>query len=213
MIDRLIFVSGRLGPAVLAGIWIVLASGPGLAAATEPDWPCVQRLVPHVSAGMVWAGPSLDAVPDWQSDPQISELAGELSRRALPMSEAEARVEAFADAASADKNRRLTMLFAGILEKINAERSSVIAGIKRYARRQQTLAARIESTLAELDALPRQGGSAEEEARRAELSERNLWDTRVYEERERSLAYLCETPVLLEQRIFALGRTIQYLLD
>ncbi len=198
---------------VLAAI-VVLLSGESLPASeTKSDWPCIQRLVPLVSAGMVWAGPALDDVPDWRSDPDIATLAGELSNRALPLEEAEARIEGFADAQGADKDRRLTMLFAGILDTINGERSSVIDGIKRYARRQQALAARIESTLAELDALPRDGGSPEQEARRLELSERNLWDSRIYEERERSLAYLCETPVLLEQRVFVLGRTVQNVLD
>jgi len=40
------------------------------------------------------------------------------------------------------------------------------------------------------------------------LSEQLNWDTRVYDEREQSLRYVCETPVLLEQRLFALGRHI-----
>lgn len=191
----------------------LLAGGRTLAAETESDWPCIQRLVPHVSAATVWAGPSLDELPEWRSDPEISKLAGDLGGRALPVREAEARVEAFANAQGPDKDRRLTMLFAGILEKINAERLSVIDGIKRYARRQQALAAKIESTLAEIDALPRQGGSPEQDARRIELSERNTWDNRIYEEREHSLAYLCETPVMLEQRIFVLARSIQNHLD
>lgn len=213
MIDRLVSAPGRLGPGLLLGLWILVAGEPGLAVGTASDWPCIQRLVPQVSAAMVWAGPPLDGLPDLQSDPELLKLTGELSRRALPMSEAEARVEAFASAQGPDKDSRLTMLFAGILDRINAERSSVIDGIKRYARRQQALAARIESTLAEMDALPRQGGSPEQDARRIELRERNIWDSRIYEERERSLNYLCETPVLLEQRIFALGRAIQYHLD
>ena len=214
MIDRSrLAFSGNGRRILLAACIILLAGVTFLAAETEPDWPCVQRLVPRVSAGMVWSGPALENAPDWRSDLEVAKLAGELRDRALPMGEAEARVEAFADAQSADKDRRLTMLFAGILDNINTERSSVIDGIKRYARRQQALAARIESTLAEIDALPKVGGSAEEASRRLELNERNTWDSRIYEERERSLAYLCETPVLLEQRVFALGRTIQNFLD
>ena len=34
------------------------------------------------------------------------------------------------------------------------------------------------------------------------------WDIRVFEDRRSSLGYLCEQPVLLEQRAFALARTI-----
>jgi len=198
---------------MLLALWILVAGGPALAAEAEQDWPCLQRLVPQVSAGMVWAGPSLDGLPDWRSDPEISKLAGELSSRGLQMNEADAQIETFAKNQGADKDRRLTMLFAAVLTKINVERSSAIDGIKRYARRQQALAARIESALAEIDSLPQEGGTPEQDARRLELTERNTWDNRIYEEREHSLSYLCETPILLEQRIFAIARTIQNFLD
>lgn len=197
----------------LVAVCVMFARGPVLAAGTDPDWPCVQRLVPQVSAGMVWAGPPLEGAPDWRLDNAISDLAGRLADRRVPMGEAESLIETFAASQDVEKDQRLTMLFAGILDKINSERSSVINGIERYARRQQALAERIESTLAEIDALPRQGGSPDQEARRTELGEQNAWDSRIYEEREHSLTYLCESPILLEQRVFALARTIQNLLD
>ena len=34
------------------------------------------------------------------------------------------------------------------------------------------------------------------------------WDIRIFEDRRQSLVYLCEQPVLLEQRAFALARAI-----
>jgi hypothetical protein len=37
---------------------------------------------------------------------------------------------------------------------------------------------------------------------------RRSWDMRLYEDRRDSLTYLCEQPVLLEQRAFALARAI-----
>ena len=61
-------------------------------------------------------------------------------------------------------------------------------------------------------ALP-EDGTAEQQTRRAELEEQILWDSRIYDERERSLTYICEQPVLLEQRIFALAREIMNHLD
>lgn len=212
MIERLSYAAGTGASAALLAAWILFAAGAAGAAGTEVDWPCVQRLVPQVSAGMVWAGPPLDEVSDWRSDAEIEELATELADRRVPLEEAQSRVETFAEGLGDDKDRRLTMLFTGILDRVNAERNTVINGIKRYAHRQQELASRIESTLAELDDLP-DNGTPEQEARRRELSERNIWDTRIYEERERSLSYICETPVMLEQRVFALGRTIQNFLE
>ena len=34
------------------------------------------------------------------------------------------------------------------------------------------------------------------------------WSTRIFQDRQQSLTYVCETPVILEQRAFALGRAI-----
>ena len=36
-----------------------------------------------------------------------------------------------------------------------------------------------------------------------------LWQTRVFDERRQSLTYVCEVPVLIEQRMFALGRLLK----
>jgi hypothetical protein len=121
-------------------------------------------------------------------------------------------IEAFAARQAADKDRKLTLLFAATLAAVNAERGSIIDGIQRYARRQAKLAGRIQGQIEELNRLS-DDGTEERKARRRELEERHLWDTRIYEERERSLSYICEQPVLLEQRIFALAREIMSHLD
>jgi hypothetical protein len=36
-----------------------------------------------------------------------------------------------------------------------------------------------------------------------------LWDTRIYDERRRSLQFVCETPVILERRAFEVSRMVQ----
>ena len=35
-----------------------------------------------------------------------------------------------------------------------------------------------------------------------------LWDTRIFNERRESLTYVCEVPILIEQRAFGLARAI-----
>lgn len=35
------------------------------------------------------------------------------------------------------------------------------------------------------------------------------WDARIFDERRRSLTYVCEVPTLLERRVFEIGRRIQ----
>ena len=66
-----------------------------------------------------------------------------------------------------------------------------------------SLADKIGRLAGDLSALP-----ASDAAKREELEQQRLWDIRIYEDRERSLTYICEQPVLLEQRVFALAREI-----
>jgi len=46
-------------------------------------------------------------------------------------------------------------------------------------------------------------------AEREDLETRQEWDIRAFRERERQLNYLCEQPVLLEQRLFGVARMLQ----
>ena len=200
--------------ALLAGLLLLALAKPAAAASSEDlDWPCVQRQVPEVSAGMVWAGPSVEGLEEaWRKDAEVVELAGTIAARATEMEDASARIEAFARASGEDRNPRLTLLFAATLSMVNAERNEIIGGIKRYARRQTALAKKIEGMTAEYSALP-PDGTEEQVKARDELREQLTWDTRIFDERRQSLAYVCETPVMLEQRIFALSRAIMNHLD
>jgi len=194
---------------LLATTLVAGSIAPVAAAGEDPDWPCIQRKVSEISAAQVWSGPPLDATADaWRDDSALAELAAAIASRRTEMADAKGKIAEFAAAAGADRNRRLTLLFAGVLATINAERSSIMAGIGRYAHRQHDLAEKIAGEAAELDRLPAEGGTEDEIARREELSDAQTWDTRIFRERERSLRYVCELPTLLEQRAFALGKEI-----
>ena len=187
-----------------------LAAGPALAAGgTDSEWPCVQVLQPHLSLGQIWAGPVPDdRTADLARDPQIAALAQRLEQRRLPIDDAEAAIADFA--ADAD-NARLTALMQAIFDRIQPDRSALIAGIARYGRQQVDLARRIEERRARIDRLMAQD-SPDFDAVDAE--EKALdWDERIFTERQQSLTYVCETPVILEQRAFALARAIASHLD
>ena len=187
---------------------LCLTRGAHAATSEDPDWPCIQRQVPEVSAGMVWAGPPVDGLePKWRQDAEVGELAAAIARRATDLEEAKAKIAAFAERQGTERNDKLTLLFAATLSIVNKERNAIMDGIKRYARRQAKLAKKIETTTAEFNKLPPGGGEAEQKARE-ELEQQLVWDTRIFDERQQSLTYVCETPVLLEQRIFALSREI-----
>jgi hypothetical protein len=90
-----------------------------------------------------------------------------------------------------------------MLEILNRDRTSIIQGIKKYARGERSLAEAITEKNERLSALP----ANQVLEREALIAERD-WDIRIYDDRRNSLTCLCEQPVLLEQRAFALARAI-----
>jgi hypothetical protein len=191
---------------------VAFAAPSSTLAATGGDWPCVQRKVPRLSIGQVWNGPAAEG--DWKADPEIRDLALTLASRRLPVEEAGPLIDAFADKAGPDKAAKLTLLFSGVFEVIDRDRATVVAGIERYSKRQQALAARIGDAHLKVAELKRSGDSSNAVLDKIEDQEAALvWDTRIYEEREQSLTYVCEVPVLYEQRAFAIAKLIQAKLD
>lgn len=189
----------------------ITASFGGTAAAggADPDWPCVQRLVPELSAAAVWDGPAFEKfLKSWQDRSMVRELVSEAASQRTHLEEAEKAITAFAGTLGADKDATLTAAFAGIFSTINDDRSQLIAGIKRFARNQQRLAAKIRDLSAEMEALSAKG-VPENDARRQQLHEQWAWDTRIHKDREGSLRAVCEQPVALEQRLFVLTRAIR----
>lgn len=195
--------------ALALALLLPLAAGPVRAQPQpDPDWPCVQRLVPELALGQMWRGPEPPA-GHWAADPEIAPLVPRLADLALPLAEVENLVAAFAAAQpAATRDGRLALLFVGALEMLNGARAGEIERIKRYARGQQALARRIAAESARLTGLP-PGPDVVPPPELADVKEARDWDLRVFEDRRRSLTHLCDRPVALEQRAFALARTIQ----
>jgi hypothetical protein len=203
-------LAAALLPLALAGTADVADAARG-----QGDWPCIQREVPEISAGVVWSGGAIDAEDQsWSSDEKIAPKVAEVSSRRKTVEEAIAAIDQFAATLAEDRNRLLTGLFVGVLQNVNAERRKIMGGIKRYARKQAALANRIKERSIQRAELSRKDSPTEEEKRKlAELDEQITWDTRIYDDREQSLRYVCETPVLMEQRLFQIGRHISQMVS
>lgn len=174
------------------------------AAPADADWPCVQRLLPEIAGGMVWAGPPLDEVSELEDNQALTSLSKELAARRVPIEEAELQIAGFADTLDdGGKFDALAALFKATLEIINDDRASIIAGIKKFSRGQRTLADKINAKNQEIEVMDRSDVLARDTA----VAERD-WDVRIFEDRRQSLTYLCEQPVLLEQRAFTLARSL-----
>ena len=93
-----------------------------------------------------------------------------------------------------------------IFDRVDPHRTALMEGIARYGHKQVALAARIEDhrhKMAELEAAASPDFDAID-AREKQLD----WDMRIFQDRQQALTYVCETPVILEQRVFALARAI-----
>lgn len=172
-----------------------------------PDWPCTQAKVPEISLAAVWAGPPLDDVTGkWKDNPNVSALVGRLAARRTPLEEAQQAITEYLKG-TADKAASGKLLFAGLFESLNAQRSQVLNGLERVTRKQREAADKIRSDTLALQAL--QSESPPNQAKIDELSNQLVWQTRIFEDRRRVIKFVCEVPTAIDQRLFALGRTIQ----
>jgi hypothetical protein len=173
-----------------------------------PDWPCAQAKVPEISLAAVWSGPALDeAAGKWKDNAKVSPLVPRLAARRTPLQEAEKEIAAFLSDQGAKKVEIGKLLFAGLFDTLNAERSSVMNGLERVIRKQREAADKIRSDTLAMQAL--QDASAADQAKIQELGNQLIWQTRIFEDRLRVIKFVCEVPTAIEQRLFALGRVIQ----
>jgi hypothetical protein len=192
----------------IALCFALLPAAAAAQAQQDSNWPCIQRKVPTISTGAVWSGPDLPPGSDWAKDFEAATLAQKLASRRTPLEDANRLIDAFAAESGTDKTKRLTDVFAGVLELINTERSRVIAGIGRYAAGQKKLADRIRGEAQQLGEA-NDSPMTEVPAAMKDVQTAVKWDMRIFDERQRSLTYVCEVPVLLEKRLFEIGRMIQ----
>ena len=194
---------------VIASLLLAASSTSGFAADPRyPDWPCAQAKVPEISLPAVWAGPSLDDVQDkWKDDAKVSALVTKLAARRLPLEDAEKETKDYLAAAGNDKAMAGKLLFSGLFDTLNAERSSVMNGLERVMRKQREAVDKVRSDTIALQAM--QSAANPDQSKVDELSNQLLWETRIFEDRRRVVKYVCEVPTTIDQRLFALGRVIQ----
>ena len=174
----------------------------------DPDWPCVQRLVPSLSAGAYWPGHEVPA--QWRSDPRVAALASEITARGVTAEQGAARIAAFAQTIPpAERAAVLSATMAGVVEQTNVQRGQLIERLRALTRRQRGVGDVIARVTAEQRALPPDA----DPARREEVVQRLAFVIREFEEAEQTLRYACEAPVALEARLGAYARALQKALE
>ena len=190
--------------------WLAVTAMFGCAHAADPrypDWPCVQAKVPEISLAAVWAGPPLDDVSGkWKEDASIGSLVSKLAARRTTLEESQKAVADHLKNAT-DKTASGKVLFSGLFDTLNGQRSQVMNGLERITRKQRDAADKIRADTIALQAL--QGDASRDQAKVDELGNQLVWQTRIFEDRQRVIKFVCEVPTAIDQRLFALGRMIQ----
>lgn len=182
------------------------------AAAGPPDWPCVQRLIPELAWGTMWTGPSPEELDQqWWEDEEVGRVVRFATSRETPRDDALERVRGFveqvASGPDAEREQRLTLLFAGLFERINRERSRIIERIRSAARGQVQ---RLERVSAMVDELEAKRDSDEVSASEIERLQKELhWEQQTFQRRQQTLPALCEKPYLLEEELSRMVRAIR----
>ncbi len=174
---------------------------------SDPTWPCVQRKVERLSVGLMWPHPIAEPELTPDTEAAVEELAGRFALRRLELDEITPMLDDFVAEHGADPVL-LGTVFARTFDRLAATRTTIIKGIGDYSLSQIALSEKIGGIRSEMDALL---VAESPDYDRIDALEAQLdWDERIYTDRRQSLTYVCETPVLLEKRLFAIA---QMLLD
>ncbi len=201
------------GRAVLATV-LALAAAPVTTPAaaadfSDPTWPCIQPKVAALSPGLMWPEPLPEAGSGPHADPDlkpaIDDLASRLALRRVPVEDFPGLIDAFAATNGSDP-ALMAAVFQRAFTLIDNDRKRLIAGIGEYSAKQIGLSEKIDATRTAMSA---EEALDEPDFDKLDTLEEELdWDERIYTDRARSLTYVCETPVILEKRLYAIAKAL-----
>ncbi len=196
-------------PITALTVFVLLQAGVPAAAADKrfPDWPCQQVKVPELSVAAIWPEPiPQEAGKSASQVPGLNDIVAQLAARRTPMEEAEKQISSFVTGAPEERKEKADLLFIGLFNALNAQRFQVMNGLERAYRTQMDLAEKIRLDAEKLRALQ---DANSDSPQMKELVGQVQWETRIFDDRRKTLKYACEVPVEIDQRIFALARAIQ----
>jgi hypothetical protein len=173
-----------------------------------PDWPCQQLKVPGIAIASVWNGPAIDPTDKTSAaDPKQAELVARLAARRTPIEDARKLIADYVVGTPEQKQEKAKSLFSALYSTLNVQRDQVMNGIERFSRKQKAMAEDIRDKAQRMRQM--QNTQNADQAQSDDLASQLLWQTRIFEDRRKSASYVCDVPVLIEKRLFDLGRAIQ----
>src|ERR671919_243400 len=161
----------RVRPFVRALSFWSRVQGAAPAAAEEiRDWPCDAPLTERFDPVQVWGSALPRPLAEgWRQDAAVRDVVEFAANPENPPGQGAKRIAAFAAQLGTDREERVMMVFAGLLDKFNLLRGFAIEGVRDFVLRAKILREAIKRNEAAVSALPTE---AHEEQRRDYLEAR-----------------------------------------
>jgi hypothetical protein len=191
-----------------SSFWIVVLAAPA-AMQDIRDWPCDAPLVERFDPVQIWGDPLPPPLPEgWRQNAAVREVVAFAANPENPPGQGAKRIAAFAAALGAEREERLLLVFAGLLDQFNLLRGFVIEGVRDFVLRAKILREAVTQNDAALAALPADGGARVEAQRRAYARARSL-DARSMDDAIEEAEFLCHRYGYLDKMLRELTAAIR----
>jgi hypothetical protein len=183
-----------------ASVFALVSLGIAPATAEEiSDWPCDAPFAEQFDPVQVWgSGLPRPLAEGWRRDQGVREVVEFAANPENPPRLGVQRITKFAaPLGGAEREERLILVFAGLLEQFNLLRGFVIEGVRDFILRAKILREAVDRNEAEAAALPTE---ASEEQRRGHL-EAGAWDTRRMDDALEEAEFLCHRYDYLDKKL------------
>ena len=192
---------------LLAALALLAGLAAGLAAAQiqheDPDWPCVQRLVPVLGAAAYWGGPEPAEGTGWRDDPAAAAAVAGAAPRGVDVERGTDLLRAYLATQPPDaRPAAAARAMEGLTAAVNEQRGVIIERLRNLTRRQRAVAERVSASSARLRALPLDAPE------RPDLAAQRVLILREFDEVQRTIVYACEVPVEMEARLGSYARAL-----
>ena len=153
----------------------------------------------------MWPHELSDTPPAEEHEAAVEELAERLALRRVTLEEAQTAVDAFTAEHGADPDL-MGHVFSRVFDSLSTRRTRIIKGIGEFSMGQIALSNRIDAARSEMDS---QMAKDDPDFDRVDALEEQLdWDQRIFTDRQKTITYLCETPTLLDKRLYAIAQIL-----
>jgi hypothetical protein len=199
----------RFGHHLMACSLIVVLGAAPAAAGEIRDWPCDAPLAARFDPVQVWGSPLPSSLPEgWRQDLGVREVVEFAANPENPPGQGAKQIVAFAAPLGAEREERLLLLFAGLLDQFNLLRGFALEGVRDFVLRAKILRDAVAQNDAALAALAAEGGARVEAQRRAYGQARSL-DARSMDDAMEEAEFLCRRYGYLDRKLRELTAAIR----